>query len=103
MSRERFLKRRVRAIQHDGETYHVRPLTGTQIEALIAKEGDEALDGIKALSRVCCYCACDESGARLWSDGDLEQIRNEADFAVVRAVAEAALKLSGLSDDPGNA
>lgn len=102
MSRSAFLKRRVAQIEHDGETYHVRPLTGLQLEEFIAKDGEESLDGINALSRVCCYCACDADGSRIWSDEDLETIRADADFSAVKAVAEKALALSGLGESLGN-
>lgn len=103
MSREAFRNRRVHPVQVNGETFHVKPLTGAQIETFMSSEsGDEPLDGINALSRVCCYCACDENGARTFSDSDIEYLRTEADFSVVKAVAEAAMKHSGLGDDSGN-
>ena len=102
MSKAAFLRKRIKAVQVDDQTLHVRPLTGAQLEHFIANESDERLDGVRALSVVCCYCACDETGARLFTDDDLQQIREEADFAMVKAVAEAALDLSGLGDHTGN-
>ena len=51
MSREALLRPRTRAVTIDGDEYHVRPLTGAQLEALMAA-GDGALEGVQALSRV---------------------------------------------------
>ena len=102
MSKAAFLRKRVERVQVGDETFHVRPLTGAQFETLLANEGDERLDGVRALSLVACFCACDETGARIFADEELQQLREEGDFAVIKAVAEAALKASGLEADEGN-
>ena len=101
MSKDAFLRKRVATVRVGDDTFHVRPLTGAQLERLLALDGDEKLDGVRSLSLVCCFCACDESGERTFTDDDLPSIGEEADFAVVRAVAEAAMKASGLSDESG--
>ena len=103
MSKEAFLRKRAVPVQVGDETFHVRPLTGSQLERLLSLDGDEKLDGLRSLSLVFCLCACNENGARVFTDDDLQSIGEEADFAVVRAVAEAAMKASGLGDDEGNA
>jgi len=102
MSKAAFLERRVVSLSHQDKTYHVRPLTGLQLETFLGTERDEELDGVNALSRVCCYCACDQHGTRLWDDSDVELIRREVDFDVVKVVAEKALEVSGLGDSVGN-
>lgn len=102
MSREAVLRRRVVSLQVAGEVVHVRPLTGAQVERVLALGGDESIEGIRALSLVCCFAQCDESGARVWADDDLDTIREEGDFPAVKAIAEKALEVSGLGDDSGN-
>lgn len=103
MSREAFFRRRVQAVQHEGLTYYVRPLSGAHLETLLASESDERIDGVRALSRVCCYCACDETGQRIFSDDDLSALRDEGDFGMIKTIAEAAMEASGLGNDEGNA
>jgi hypothetical protein len=103
MSKDAFTRKRVVPVQVGDDTLHIRPLTGSQLERLLSLSGDEKLDGVRSLSLVCCFCACDESGVRTFTDDDLAMLGEEADFATVRAVAEAAMKASGLGDDEGNA
>jgi len=96
------LRRRVRAVEIDGEIFHVRALAGTQVEHMIENEGGESLDGIRALSLVCCFCVCDESGERCYTDDQVDHIRDNAPFFLVKSLGEAALDLSGMGDDSGN-
>lgn len=104
MSRDTLTKQRTRRVDlGDGVAGFVRELSGAQLEILMAAEkGDERLEGVRALSRVCCFCACDEDGDRLFKDGDLDRVREDVPFSRVKALAEAALDLSGLGDNSGN-
>lgn len=102
MSRDQYLRSRVHPVEVGEQTFHVRPLTGAQLESILSLDGGESLEGVRASCLVCCFCACDESGARIFKDEDLPTISEQVEFSIVRAVAEAAMKVSGLGDDePG--
>lgn len=98
-----------RRVEVDGETYHARALSAGQTRAALAAKsawesagaGDEEV-GLRFLEIACLFGACDEHGARLFSDDQGEEVA-EAPIAVVKAVGEAVLAASGLGeDDSGN-
>lgn len=78
---------------------HVREMSASDMMSLQEAQG---LGGVEIAIRVVAICACDESGAALFS-GDAEHVR-EMPWRVIEAVSHAALELNGLSGDgtPGN-
>lgn len=90
-----WLKVHTKAVVVNGTTYYVRPLTGAQLE-LMQDADDGAVEGIRALSRVVFFCACDQEGSRVFDE--MDEVRNLG-MDLIKPVAEAALELSGLGED----
>ena len=98
MGKEAYKRRRVDSVTVGADVFHVRPLTGAQLSAFLTTDGDNDLDGVESIARVCCYCACEPNGDRLWSDDDLAEV-SDVELPILRAVAEKAIELSGLADE----
>lgn len=98
MSKEAYFRKRVQRLTLGDDVFYVRPMTGDQLSVFLREQGDDDLDGVEALARVCCFCACEENGERIWTDAEVSHARS-VDIDILRAVAEKALEVSGLGDD----
>ena len=94
-----------------GGSVRVRGLSGTErgrFEALVTSDDSKRrsrgterrkIDLLASVtSRLCAKCIVDESGKRLFSDHDVEQLGAKSAAAIGR-VSEVAMRLSGLSGD----
>lgn len=94
-----------RSVEVDGETYHARALTAGQTRGLLAQKAEwEAAGmsdeeaGLRFLELACLYGACEESGARVFTDDQADFVAG-APMGLVRAIGEAVLDASGLGED----
>lgn len=104
--RERALRVRVRSFVHDGETYHVRGLTGAhatdEMMALFQRAmGDDVGAGIQLACRLACYCLCEPDGTRWFDPSELDVVRDQMDMGLLNALIEPVIDVSGLAEDLG--
>ncbi|MDZ7809203.1 MAG: hypothetical protein U5L11_02490 [Arhodomonas sp.] len=79
---------------------HVRGLNGLDLDYVI-QTFDGTISEAEANRLIVALAACDEHGTPLFERGDTAAV-GEMSLAVVQAVGEAASRLNGLGDDPGN-
>lgn len=94
------LKRVEVAVPEWGGTVWVRTLTGGECNTLFASV---ARKGVKAddetyIVQIAAMAMVDDAGARLFTNGDTENLGKKS-FVALRRVFEVAQQLSGLSDE----
>lgn len=100
--RASYFKRRVESVDVHGETCYVIPMSGADAESLIKNSGDEDAESIRVLATVFCLCASDETGDRLFSDNDVDEVMAGVALDVLKDVAGKALEVSGMGAELGN-
>lgn len=78
----------------DGSTVRARKLKQSEVEIMRKKYSadDKALEGFRY---VVSQCVLNDDGTRMFEDADMSKL-TEVDFDVIRTIAEAVTKHSGL-------
>jgi hypothetical protein len=97
------LGKKVKKATVDGEDVYIRTLNGGKASArvieLMHKIGTEPQNILELGALMVCLCLCDENGKRVYSDDQIEEIREEASIGYLKEFTEKALEVSGLGDD----
>jgi len=104
MNRDSFFNRKPATLTFDVDgfgTVTVKKLSQAEVETLQRKYRDEtkALDG---LTYIVNRCVVDESGSRVFADADMSAL-SAVDFDIIKAIAERAMKFSGLDSPKADA
>ena len=83
-----------------GGSAFIRTMTGTERDTweMYASKQMEKTNNVNIRAKLACLALCDESGKRLFGDGQIDALAKKSAKALNR-VYEASLKLNKLSDD----
>jgi len=99
MGRESLLKVKVRTVDlPDGSKEWIRALNGAQLETLMEIGGGDIKENMDTVYRVVMFGLCDERGAPLFADDEIETVKTIS-VANAQAIAAGVFDFSGLKDE----
>lgn len=79
---------------------YIRTMTGVERDTweMYAAKAMERKGAVNIRAKLACLCLCDETGKRIFADGQVDHLGKKSSKALDR-IYSAALKLNKLSDD----
>lgn len=74
-------------------------VSGRVLWPKIAKLSAEVGSSFETMAEVALHGMCDSTGTRIYGDGDVEKLLSEMPLRAIMAIAEATLRISGLTKD----